>query len=243
MLSIFRIIIKEFSGMFALSISIILVLILITGCQTAAIKKARWIYSNMREATQRVKICTEYIENKPVYQSLFNRLPRPKNITPMHMADTSKPTKEDVKNIIAVYNEDAQCRKQSIEDMSRIVPSTVPILVDGYRANDLVTAELIERKISWGEANKRRSDIYSDVQAKFRAEGSRVEEELKMSHSAEIANRQAALNAVGNSLQEWGKQQQAQADRMQNQQLIDNLNRPRSTNCQIIGNTVQCTTY
>ena len=159
------------------------------------------------------------------------------------MADTSKPTKEDVKNIIAVYNEDAQCRKQTIEELSGILPSMVPIVVDGYRAYDLITADLIERKISWGEANKRKVDVYSDTMKNLRAEESRVKEELKMSHGAEIANRQAALHAVGNSLQEWGKQQQAQAERIQNQQLIDNLNRPRLTNCQLIGNTVQCTTF
>lgn len=243
MFSTLRIVISDFRGMFAFSISIILVLILITGCQTAAIKKARWIHSNMKAWNQGIKTCHENVENKPAYQSLFSRSPRPKNITPMHMADTSIPTKEDVKNIIAVYNEDAQCRKQAIEGLSGIVPSLVPITVDAYRTADLVTADLIERKITWGEANKRKSAIQSDFQAKWQAEESRIKKELKMVHRAEIENRQAALHAVGNSLQEWGKQQQAQAERMQNQQLIDDLNRPRSTNCQIIGNTVQCTTF
>lgn len=235
MLSIFKTVIKEFSGMFALSISIILTLILITGCQTAAIKKAMWMHSNLKASNERVKVCLEQIENKSAYQSLFSRLPRPKNITPMHMAETSKPTKEDVKNIIAVYNEDAQCRKQYIEELSGIVATTVPIVVDAYRAYDLVTADLIERKISWGEANKRRSDIHSDATKNLRVEMSRLKEEFKMAHKAEIANRQAALHAVGDSLQEWGKQQQAQAARMQNQQQL--------TNCVVIGNTVQCTTF
>lgn len=235
MFRILKIVVNEFREMFAFSISITLALILITGCQTAAIKKAMWIRSNMQAMNQRVKACHENVADKPAYQSLFSRLPFPTNITPMHMADTSKPTKEDVKNIIAFYNEDAQCRKQSIEGLSGIVPSMVPIIVDTYRAYDLVTADLIERKISWGEANKRRADVYSDAMKNMRAEESRVKEELKMSHSAEIANRQAALNAVGNSLQEWGKQQQAQAARMQNQQQL--------TNCVVIGNTVQCTTF
>lgn len=231
MFRILIIAVNEFRGMFAFSISIILVLILITGCQTAAIKKAMWIRSNMNELNQRVNACHENVANKPAYQSLVSRLPSSKNITPMHMADTSKPNKEDVKNIIAFYNEDAQCRKQSIEGLSGIMPSMVPIIVNAFRGYDLVTADLIERKISWGEANKRRSDIYNDTMNNLRAEQSRVKEELKMSHSAEIANRQAALHAVGNSLQEWSKQQQAQADRMQ------------ITNCTVIGNTVQCTTY
>ena len=159
------------------------------------------------------------------------------------MADTSRPTEEDVKNIIAIYNEESQCRKQNIEAVSRILPSFVGLLVDNYRANDLITADLIERKISWGEANKRRSDVYNDSKAKSWAALSRLDKELKMAHEAEIANDQAAIQALGNTLAEWRNQQQALADRMQNQQLIDNLNRPRSTNCQIFGNTVQCTTY
>lgn len=242
MFRILKIVVNEFRGTLAFSISIILALILITGCQTAAIKKAKWIHSNMQASTQQNKACIDNVTNNPAYGNLFSHLPRPKDITPMHMADTSRPTKEDVKNIIAIYNEDSQCRKEAIEDVSRIVPSLVPILVDAYRAYDLVTADLIERKISWGEANKRRSDVHSEAMKNLRAGMSRVVEELKMAHSAEISNRRAVINATADSLNEWGKQQQALADRAQKQQLIDSLNRPRSTNCQTIGNMVQCTT-
>lgn len=243
MLSNLRIAINGFSVFSACLFFIILASVLFTGCQTAATRKATWIRTNLKESAQRSKECFEYIENKPAYQNLFSRLPRSNKITPMQMADTSRPTAEDVTNIIAVYNEDAQCRKLVIEDMSRIVPSFVPIFINAYRTQDLVTADLIERKISLGEANKRRSEIKSDTEAKLRAEESSLKQELKMAHSAEISNRQAIGLAVTDSLSEWGKQQQALADRLQDQQLIDSLNRPKSTNCQVFGNTVNCTTY
>lgn len=102
MFSILRIVIDEFRRMFALSIFIMLTLALITGCQTAATKKGQWIMSNLQASTQRAKACSEHILNKPAYQGVFSHLPRSKDITPMHMADTSRPTKEDVKNIIAI---------------------------------------------------------------------------------------------------------------------------------------------
>ena len=72
-------------------------------------------------------------------------------------------------------------------------------------------------------------------------------QELKSSHEEELANREAAkqtglavLQAVSEVLLAWSQQQQALANRLQSQQVII---RPAITNCQVIGNTVNCMTY
>jgi hypothetical protein len=65
----------------------------------------------------------------------------------------------------------------------------------------------------------------------MRAAAAQLVQELAASHQAELAQRQAAANAVS----QWGYQQQML---WQNQQLI---NRPVITNCDRWGSSITCT--
>ena len=243
MLSILRIAIDGFRKWFACLFFLTLAFVLITGCLTAAQRKTLSMRSDVKAANARILQCTKNIENNPAHQSLISHTPKAKNITPMHMADTAIPAEEDVKNIIAFYNEEANCRSLIIESLTGIAPSMVTIFIQGFQGYDLITADLIERKISWGAANKRKLAVYDETQAKIKEEGSRIDQELQMSHEAELSRRQALAAGLSDALTEWGKQQQYLADRLQNQQMINSLNRPVMTNCQRFGNSINCTSY
>lgn len=63
--------------------------------------------------------------------------------------------------------------------------------------------------------------------------GSKIDSEFLNAHNNELASRERAAAA----LQNFSTQQR------QNQLLYNNLNRPRTTNCNMIGNYVNCTSY
>src|SRR5262249_1844518 len=143
---------------------------------------------------------------------------------------------EDVQVIIAIHNEAASCREQAIEDYMKIAPGIVPTLVQSYHMFDFITVELIQRKITWGEANKRLLAGRDELRVKLQAAAVQIDRELAASHQAELAQRQAALNA----LSQWTHQQQVL---LQNQQLISTLNRPLITNCTNYGDSIHCSSY
>jgi hypothetical protein len=152
------------------------------------------------------------------------------------LADESLPTDEDAKMIIALHNDMAPCRERLIEDTVKITPGFIPTMLQFYNASDLILVDLIQRKITWGEANKRRSANINKFMEKMQAVGYQIDRELAASNQAELAQRQAALNA----LSQWAQQQQVL---MQNQQMMNSLNRPVITNCTRIGNSIKCSSY
>jgi hypothetical protein len=66
--------------------------------------------------------------------------------------------------------------------------------------------------------------------------GLQLDGDLAQAHQYEIQQRQAALSA----LSQWAYQQQVV---MQNQQMINAMNRPVMTSCRYIGATLNCASY
>ena len=176
------------------------------------------------------------IDSNPAYKNIFARIPGGRNITLLHLADTTMPSDEDVKNIIAYHNDLSHCRARGIEDYMQIAPSVIPIVVPSYYASDLVTVELIQKKITYGEANKKKQAIYLELMSKLQVEIDRLNREFSASYQAQMAQQAAAFNV----LSQWLYQQQILR---QNQQLINAINRPVITDCSRFGNSINCTSY
>ncbi len=182
--------------------------------------------------------CVRKIETNPAYRPMFQRIPFDARVNPTltQLADNGVPNDEDIEAIIAIHNELAPCRERAIEDLMKIIPGIVPIHIQSLHAMDLIFVDLIQRKITWSEANKRRVALRDDSTAKLQVAGVQLDRELVASHHAELAQRQAALDA----LRQWAYQQQVLR---QNQQLINSLNRLVITNCSNYGNSVRCSSY
>jgi hypothetical protein len=86
------------------------------------------------------------------------------------------------------------------------------------------TITFVQRKRSWGEHVRRGRDRALAMQAGLQAEGQRIVAGLEQSHQAELARRQAALNAMA----QWA----------QTQQVISAMNRPVTTNCMNLGSGI-----
>jgi hypothetical protein len=214
---------------------VIFVSALMAGCLTAAQRQVISIQQNTQAANEKIRACLQKITTNPAYQGIAQHAPLNTLINPtlLQLADTGLPTNEEVEVIVAIHNELASCREQAIEDFMKIVPGIIPIVVQGYHQTDLITVDLMQRKITWGEANKRRTALKDDVMAKLQAAAVQLERELAASHQAELVQRQAAFNA----LSQWAYQQQVL---IQNQQAINALTRPVVTSCSSYGYSVHC---
>ena len=199
-------------------ILVIFTCLLLISCQTMAQRQAASIRKNLADAGQNMMICFHNIEANPAYQGIAKHRPLKGDQSPSleQLADEGVPNDEDIKAIIALHNENEHCRAQIIQSYWKTVPGLVPIVVQLYHSADLITVDLIQRKITWGEANKRRMTLVDDYKIKVQAWGAQLDRELAASHQAELAQRQAALDAVS----QWAYQQQVL---IQNQQLINSL--------------------
>jgi hypothetical protein len=112
----------------------------------------------------------------------------------------------------------------------------MPALLEAQNASDAVWVKLVHRELAWGGAVQQLADIQTSMTAKGLEVGKEMQAGLEQQHQAEIGQRQAVAAAFGSALQNAGES-------MQRQQLINSLNRPRTTNCNAFGSSATCTTY
>lgn len=219
----------------ATAITTVLLCFLMASCQTSAQKQANTVMENLKITVQKLGVCEKDVSANPMYRPLGNCFPSGGNApTLMQLTNKKLPTDEEVQLIISWHNDRARCRVIRIEGLMNSVPGLVPSTVEHYYDTDLVLADLIERKITWGEANKKFHALNLEFQQKWTQIAFDFMKELTASHQAELAQRQAAYN----SLQQWRQNQEVLR---QNQQMIDSLNRPVITDCTRLGNSVHCT--
>jgi hypothetical protein len=229
MFSILRIAIDGFKRWFACLLLIILTLILFTGCQTAEQRKEDLLQTEATLLKQRDKFCYQNIKSK--YEKDKDVLSYMEPWLDSDTADDTKgffdggdkiPTDYEVKIIIGIYNDVAYCRAQLIEGLTRIAPNMVPIYVQAYRASDLNIAELIEHKISWGEARERKLSLDNETERKIREEALRLEKDFEMSRYNDPANRRSDAQSESASL--LLQSQQKVLENQQRQQQLLNTN-------------------
>lgn len=194
MLIILRSAIYVFRKWFTHLFFIILAFILLTGFQstTEAQRKFESFRAANKASLERYKLCVQEISNNPAYKSVYSRGLFDLKPTLAQLADNAKPTAKDIKIIIAIHNDRAKCRTQTIEDVMQFNPKMVPIFVESCHAEDILMAKLIQRKITWGECIQGRLALVDEFARKMRDEANRLGQEFKKNHEIELAQRQAA---------------------------------------------------
>jgi hypothetical protein len=208
------------------------------GCSTVAQEKAAYIGQNLATIIIKFDTCTHTVVNNPNYQGVVDRLGL-KNLphyTRAQLSDEGFANDEEFSSLIKYHNETAICRQQLIMDYMTVDPGAIPILTEYWQAYDCVLVDLITRKVTFGEANKKHAALLSAFILKVHAHYSQVVRDLAAAHDGDMQQRPSAFLA----LSQWFQQQQML---MQNQQLINAVDRPVITNCYRVGNSVQCTSY
>jgi hypothetical protein len=220
-----------------------IIIFVFTSCQTAAQRRTEVIHAGLKETVRLKTECDQNILKSldniktPAMNSIRTRLVTKGTPTLEQLADKSKLTPKEIEALIITNNEFTRCRKVMIENTSKYVPALIPVIVRFYHNQDLIYADMIQRKITLGEANRKIFTEGEQFEQGIYEVLSNLAKELARTHREEISKRELALEAAQNALLEWGKTQQ---ELVRSQQTI---NRPVMTNCQRIGNSIYCTTY
>jgi hypothetical protein len=208
----------------------LLAALLSAGCATQAQRQYQTITTGNKTISDQMKVCAAAVYNDPAAAPIRSHEPLDiREATLTQLADTSLASPTEIDAINTQYPKLKSCQRAELDALVNTTPGFVPILTKAYSNGDDDTILLIQRKLTWGEYTKRRRDRFIALQTALQTEGQSVVAGLRQEHQAEMAQRQRAAEALA----QWA----------QTQQLINAANRPVFTNCNAIGNSVNCMTH
>ncbi|SRR5579884_954627 len=199
---------------------------LLTGCATAAQREAQTIVHNNRSAVEQLKACVLQVYSSPDFALLRRHIPLSGDPTLEQLNDPSLATPAEIKEILTEHPKVQVCRQQFVSAVSRATPTIAAIWADAFMRNDDNLLDTINRKQSWGEAVRRARELMAETRSRLLAEAGRIRSGLSQEHEAELAHRQAALDAIAR----WA----------QTQQMINAMSRPVITSCNQFSGMVSC---
>jgi hypothetical protein len=114
--------------------------------------------------------CVEQVRSEPDYTPLlphFSDL-RTGKFTMQQLADERTPTPEEGRLMASFVDAASPCITRAIEAMSQIVPAIGPILIRNRSATEGIMVQLVQRKLTWGEAAQQQTQVQDDANAKMR---------------------------------------------------------------------------
>jgi hypothetical protein len=200
---------------------------LLASCATAAQREYQAIRTGNQSLAAQAKACTEQAYNAPEAAILRPHFPLDlRDVTLAQLSDQSMATRPEADAVLAVYPRLQSCRKAMLDGLQNTTPSIIPILAKDFAEADDDTVALVQRKMTWGDRVRRGRDRLLALQSALSVEGQRITGGLEQQHEAELARRQAALDALAR----WA----------QTQQVINAMNRPVITNCMNLGTMTNC---
>jgi hypothetical protein len=197
------------------------------GCATAAQRQYQAMATGNQALIAQGKSCLTEAYNSAEGALVRSHLPIDAGeITLAQLSDQSLPTRQEVAAVLALHPRIQACRKALLDGLLGTMPSVVPILAKEFAGADDDTIAFVQRKMSWGERVRRARDRYLALQAELQTQERQIVAGLERSHEAELARRQAALDAMAR----WA----------QTQQMINAMNRPVFTNCTGTGSMINC---
>jgi hypothetical protein len=198
---------------------------LLAGCTTAAQRQYQTIATGNQAILAQIKSCVTDAYNAPESAPIRPHLPLDfRELTLAQLSDQTLPTKQEITAVLAIHPRIQACRKAALDGLLNTAPSVIPMLAKTFAEADDDTIVFVQRKRSWGEYVRRARDRTLAMQSGLQAEGQRIVAGLEQSHQAELARRQAALNAMA----QWA----------QTQQVISAMNRPVTTSCMNLGSGI-----
>ena len=213
------------------ALAVILVVPWLGSCSTGAQRQAQLIGGGIQAAKAESAACLQPINSDPTFEALTKHMPLEdiNRATLLQMTDSTKATNHEVNLLSERHSRIQSCRKIFLEGLAKVAPSLVAVWVEEYAKADQNLVDLARQNVTWGEYIARTKNILAELQTKYVAALQKIQTNLEASHQQELAQRQAAANAM---LQYY-----------QNQQLLNAISRPVTTNCNRFGSMVNCTTY
>lgn len=220
-------------------LTLFVAMFLLLGCATRAEQQYALFQQSITDASSKYQFCRDNMKLnqtiKYVYENFIIEEDNSSNKYQL-LSSTQKINEEIKSYLISFINENNKCRKVAIDNLSKAHPSFVTVITDSDRLTDNLFGRLLSGEINIGEFNRLLQEARSSFEKEWKVVANKIDSAFTNDHNLEIANWQRAAAALQNlSIQ----QQQIN----QNQMLYNNLSRPRTTNCNMIGNYVNCTSY
>jgi hypothetical protein len=193
---------------------------MLLGCATAAQRQLAGMAATGPSAMDRYQECVGAIYVAPELEPLRKYLPLNVATANIEYFTNPNPVSEVQRRLIIANHPKYQaCRDILVSEFSQTMPTLGSILVKMQTSNDSHLIEFLNKKLTWGEFLQKVKATTIAGNAEIQAESRQMLAALQQSHEAELAHRQAAIQAFGNALAEYGRTQAA----------IANMNRP--VNC------------
>ena len=145
-------------------------------------------------------------------------------------------TESEKNDLLHLHSLSSVCRKTYLENLAKVHPDFTALVAKQYAERDETLVYIMKNAMTIGEANEVTNKRLSNLQSEWNSVATNIIQQLDSAHQSELQNRQRAAAAM----QQWNYQQQ---QLLQNQQLINSVNRPIMTNCSYIGNNINCLSH
>jgi hypothetical protein len=200
----------------------------VSACETQAQRHAEAITTGIQESYMVAMSCIENANASFTHTNLYRRFPPPP-VSLAHLADTTVPSEQDRQDLIAYHAATLPCRTQMLEGYRRSAPLLATITAEYFNILDSIYLKLAEGRISYGEANRAKSELDGIYERAWQEAVTAIDRDLMVAQQVELQRRAAAASA----LQQWSYQQQ----------VLNSLNRPTRTNCSVTGGFINCQSY
>ena len=199
-----------------------------SSCATQAQRQAETISTGIQQSYEVAKGCFEGANSSFAHTNLYKSFPPPP-VSLAHLADTTLPSEQDRQDLIAYHAATLPCRTQMLDDYKRFAPSLATVQREYFDILDVIYLRLAEGSISYGEANRAKVELDGIYERAWQEAITTINRDLMAAQHAELQQRAAAAMA----LQQWSYQQQ----------VLNSLNRPTTTNCALTGGFINCQNY
>ena len=205
--------------------------IFVSACATQAQQQYKAMEAQLSHTIEGSKKCGADLQNEDAYQrsaQIFilgaNDPDAVKKMTIERFATQSE--KNDLMHLTSLQS---SCRKMNLDNIGNVHSDFVTLLAGWYAENDEIIVNIVRDNMTIADANEVLNKRFSRRQHEWNSVASNVTKQLQGAHQSEMQERQRAAAA----LQQWNYQQQ----------MINSLNRPTTTNCHQFGNNINCTSY
>jgi hypothetical protein len=214
------------------------------GCATQAQLEAQNIVQQASIAMNEVNSCFDAINStntgEMIGQFLLRSIQDPKKMEKFIM--DRYVNEAETKALLEYVDLEVKCRKLALEKWSQVHPDLAMVILTSFSDVDKARADLITKKITIAEYNKRSEERHQRFATQWRQTVQSIENRLQYAHLEEVNRRAAAMSNLGKALQEWGNRQQ-QLEQERKMLMINALSRPKHVNCTVIGNTISCSEF
>ncbi|MGB9151558.1 MAG: hypothetical protein WCD70_00540 [Alphaproteobacteria bacterium] len=210
-------------------------ILLLTGCGATT---AQLQFQNMHQTTAaaatELKSCMSEVWDSPENAPVRDHEPLDiRDVTLDQEMDKSKVTPKEIVAIKAIYPKLTDCQKAGLTKIDGVMPSIAAILANEIqKGQQHLLPALLRKEITWGTYTTNRKEVFAEGGVLLAAEYQRIASGLEQSHEAELARRQALMDAIIYSAAVSNASNQAA---FSNQNAAMNANMPHQTTCMNMG--------